>query len=71
MGKDKYIDVSDSIFFTEKQKGEFQIKMCDDHVKPFIDTLYNVLLTQDYCDRLFSIVLLMNTGHTCLFYKVF
>ena len=43
--------------------------MFDDNRKKFIATLYNVLLVLDLCDRLFSIVTLMNAGHTCLFRK--
>ena len=45
--------------------------MCDDIGKKFIATLYNVLLAPDLCDRLFSIITLMNAGHTCLFQKGF
>ena len=45
--------------------------MCDDNGKPFITTLHNVLLAPDLCDRLFSIITLMNSGHTCLFHKEF
>ena len=45
--------------------------MCDDNGKTFIATLYNVLLSLDLYDRLFSIVTLMNAGHTCLFHKGF
>ena len=45
--------------------------MCDDNGKTFIATLYNVLLAPDLCDRLFSIITLMNAGHTCLFHKGF
>ena len=45
--------------------------MCDDHGKKFIATLYNVLLAPDLCDRLFSIITLMNAGHPCLFHKGF
>ena len=41
--------------------------MCDDNRKTWIATLYNVLLAPDLCDRLFSIVTLMNSGYTCLF----
>ena len=29
------------------------------------------LLAPDFCNRLFSIITLMNAGHTCLFYKGF
>ena len=45
--------------------------MCDDNGNTFVATLYNVLLAPDLCDRLFSIVTLMNAGHTCLFHKGF
>ena len=45
--------------------------MCDDNGKTFIATLYNVLLAPDLCDRLFSIITLMNAEHTCIFYKGF
>ena len=43
--------------------------MWDDNGKKFITTLYNVLLAPDLCDRLFSIITLMNAGNTCLFHK--
>ena len=45
--------------------------MCDDNGNKFIATLYNVLLAPDLCDRLFSMITLMNAGHTCLFHKGF
>ena len=45
--------------------------MCDDNGKIFFATLYNVLLAPDLCDRLFSIIILMNAGHMCLFQKWF
>ena len=45
--------------------------MCDNNGKKFVATLYNVLLAPDLCDRLFSIITLMNAGHTCLFHKGF
>ena len=45
--------------------------MCDDNGKPFIATLNNVLLAPDLCNRLFSIITLINSGHTCLFHKGF
>ena len=54
-----------------KQKGQVQIEMCDNNGDPFIATLHNVLLAPDLCDRLFSIITLMNSGHTCLFHKGF
>ena len=45
--------------------------MCDNHRDTFIATLHNVLLAPDLCNRLFSIVTLINSGHTCLFQKWF
>ena len=45
--------------------------MYDDNGKPFIATLHNVLLAPDLCNRLFSIITLMNEGHTCFFHKGF
>ena len=45
--------------------------MCNDNEKKFVATLYNVLLAPDLCDRLFSIITLMNAGNTCLFHKGF
>ena len=43
--------------------------MCDDNGKFLIATLHNVLLAPDFCDRLFSIITLMNSGHTFIFLK--
>ena len=54
-----------------KQKGQVQIRMCDNTRDPFIATLHNVLLATDLCDRLFSSITLMNLVHTCLFQKGF
>ena len=54
-----------------KQKRSVQIQICNDNGKKFISTLYNVLLAPDLCDRLFSIITLMNAGHTCIFHKRF
>ena len=45
--------------------------MCDDNGNKFATTLYNILLAPDLCDRLFSIITLMNAGHACLFHKWF
>ena len=45
--------------------------MLEDNGETFVVRLYNVLLTPDLCDRLFSIITLMNAGHTCLFHKGF
>ena len=40
---DKYIEVADGHHVTAKQKGQVQIKMCNDNGKYFIATLHNVL----------------------------
>ena len=45
--------------------------MCDNNGKPFIATLHNVRLALDLCDRLFSIITSINSGHTCIFQKGF
>ena len=45
--------------------------MCDDTGDTFRATLYNVLLAPDLCNRLFSIIRLMNLVQTCLFRKGF
>ena len=67
----KYIEVADGHYVTAKQKGQVQIKMCDNNGHPLITTLHNVLLAPDLCDRLFSSITLINLGHTCLFKKGF
>ena len=66
---DKYIEVANRHHVTAKQKGQVRIQMCDDNGKTFIARLYNVLSAPDLCDRLFLIITLMNSGHTCLFHK--
>ena len=68
---DKFIEVADGHHVTAKQKGSVQIQMCYDNGNKFIATLYNVLLEPNLCDRLFSIIMLMNAGHTCIFQKGF
>ena len=45
--------------------------MCKDNGNNFIATLHNVLLAPHLCNRLLSIIVLMNLGHTCLFQKGF
>ena len=45
--------------------------MCGDNGDTFIATFHNVILAPDLCDRVFSIITLMNTGHTYLFHKGF
>ena len=68
---DQYIEVADRHHVTAKQKGQARIQMCNNNRKSFIATLYNVLLAPDLCNSLFSIVPLMNSGHTCMFHKGF
>ena len=43
--------------------------MRDVNGDPFITTLHNVRLAPDLCDRLFSIITLINQGHTFLLHK--
>ena len=68
---DKHIEVADGHHVMEKLKVQVRIKMCDNNGDPFIATLHNVLLAADLCNRLFSIITLMNLEHTCLFHKGF
>ena len=68
---DKFIEVADGHHVTAKQNGSVRIQLCDDNGKKFIATLYNILLAPDLCSRLFSIIMLMNAGHNCLFTKGF
>ena len=68
---DKYIEAADGHHVTSKQKRQVRIQMCDDTGKSFIATSHNVLLATYLCDRLFSIIMLMNSGHTCFFIKGF
>ena len=68
---DKFIEVAYGHHVTAKQKVSVRIQMFDDNGETFTATLYNVLLAPDLCDRLFSIIILMNAEHTCLFHKGF
>ena len=68
---DKYIEVVDGHHVTAKQKGQVRIQMCNNNRKTSIATLYNIILAPDLCDRLFSIITLMNAGHTYFFHKGF
>ena len=68
---DKNIEVANGHHVTAKQKRKEQIKMCDDNGKSFIKISHNILLASDLCDRLFSIITLINSGDTCLFQKGF
>ena len=56
---------------SQRKKSQVQIKICNNHGDPFIATLHNLLLAPDLCDKLFSIIKLMNLGHTCLYHKGF
>ena len=68
---DKFIEVADGHHVTSKQKGQVRIQMCDNNGKKFIATLYDVVQAPELWDRLFSIITLINAGHTCLFHKWF
>ena len=61
---DIYIKVADMRFIAAKQTGQSKIGMRDNDGKSFICVLYNVLLGPYLCNRLFSIITLMNLGHT-------
>ena len=67
----KHIEVADGHYVISKQKWQARIKMCDYNGDTFLATLHNILLAPELCDRLFSVVTLMNSGHTCLFHKGF
>ena len=54
-----------------KQKGQVQIKICDNNVYTFITTSHNILLAPDLRGRLFSIITLINLVKICLLYKGF
>ena len=56
---DKHIEVANGNHVTVKQKGQVQIKMCDDNRDTFSATLHNVLLVPDLCNRLFFFITLM------------
>ena len=56
---------------SQRKKVQERIKICDDNGDPFIATLHNVLLAPDLCDRLSSIITLMNSGHNFSFHKWF
>ena len=60
----KYIEAANGDLVKTKQTGEVQIKMLDDNGKPFIAMLYYILFAPDLCNRLFSIITLMNLEHT-------
>ena len=45
--------------------------MYDNNRDPFIATSHSVILTPDLCNRIFSINLIIHSGHTCMFHKGF
>ena len=47
---DKYIEDVDGHFVIAQETVEVQINICDNNVKSFIYTLYNVLLAPNLCD---------------------
>ena len=53
---DKYIEVGDGNHVPAKQKGQFQIKMCDDDGDSFITTLHNVFWHQIYIIYYFQVL---------------
>ena len=58
---DKHIKVADRHHVMSKKKGQVRIKMCNNNGDIFIATLQNVLLAPYLCNRLFSIITLMNS----------
>ena len=68
---DKHIEFADGNEVPAKQKRQVQIKICDDNRDSFIATLHKIILAPDLCDRLFSIIMLMNSGNNCLSHKRF
>ena len=52
------------IFSQQKKQENSKEKTYDYNIKPFIATLYKVILSLDLCNQLFYIIVLMNLGHT-------
>ena len=69
--RDKYIEVADGHHVHGKAKSTCSNKMCDNNGDTFIAPLRNVLLVPYLCNRLFSIIALMNSVRTCLFHEGF
>ena len=53
---DKYDEVADGHYIIAKQKGQVQIKICNNNGDPLIATLYNVLLAPDLHDGFFQLL---------------
>ena len=68
---DKHIEVVDGHHVMAKQKGQILIKMCKDNGDTFFATFHNIILEPDLCDRLFSVIMVMNLVNTCLFHNGF
>ena len=68
---DKNIEVADNNHVTVKQKGQVRIKICNNNEDNFIAIFHNVILAPDLCDRLCSILTLINLVNTCLFLRAF
>ena len=49
----KHIEVADRHHVTEKQKGQVQIKMCNNNGDNLMAIFHNILLAPDLCDGLF------------------
>ena len=67
----KHIEVADRHHVTAKQRGQVQIKICGNNGDNFIATLHKVLLAPDLCNRLLSIMTLINLGNICIFQNGF
>ena len=52
---------------SQKKRGQVRTKICDDSRDPFIATLHNIILAPYLCDKVFSIIALINSGSPCLF----
>ena len=68
---DGCIEVADGHHVTAKQKGQVQIRMCNDNRDTLIAKFHNVLLAPDLRNRLFYNIKLMTLVQTCLFHKEF
>ena len=68
---DKHIEVADKHHVSAKQEGQIGIKICNNNGDPFIATLHNIILAPNVCGMLFSIIMSIHLGHTCLFHKGF
>ena len=66
---DKYIEVLDGHQVVAKKKGTVQIKMFGNNIDTFMATFHSVLLSPYICDRLFSMITLINLGLNFYFTK--